>query len=79
MTEHHEHEPHDEGDGGTPTVPARHTATDAARKGSSSSSSSSDAGASIGKLLTLGLIVGVGFVVVKQLPELQRYLKMRQM
>ena len=40
---------------------------------------SRDEGLSVGKLISLSLILGAGYLFVKQLPELQRYLKMRQM
>lgn len=40
---------------------------------------SGDSGLSLSKLLTVGLIAGVGYIFVKQLPELQRYMKMRKM
>ncbi|HEY4305398.1 MAG TPA: hypothetical protein VGM82_13060 [Gemmatimonadaceae bacterium] len=36
-------------------------------------------GASIGRLLLLGLVVGAAVVLVKQLPDLNRYMKIKKM
>lgn len=44
-----------------------------------SSRSSNDGGSSLGKLLGLGVAAAAAYVIAKQIPELQRYLKMRQM
>lgn len=38
-----------------------------------------ESSSSLGRLLLLGLVVGAAVVMVKQMPDLRRYLKMRQM
>lgn len=46
---------------------------------SQAGSESSSAGGEIGRLLLLGLVVGIGTIFVKQIPDMRRYLNMRRM
>ncbi len=44
-----------------------------------SSNSSHGGGSTLGKLLGWSVVAAAGYVIAKQWPEVQRYLKMRQM
>jgi hypothetical protein len=40
---------------------------------------SKDGTSDLTKLVVLGLAIGVGFVMIRQLPDLRRYIKMKSM